>query len=66
MIMKSYSPLNLRGMGYDRLGQIIVINREEFLKTLAEQIDTVNLDDLLKESDERMYSDKAAFYKDKK
>lgn len=53
MIKAVYTPLELDGMEYNRFGFIIVIDRQLFIKSLAEQIGEIDLNALVRDASDK-------------
>ena len=53
MISKTYSPLNIDGMEYDRFGRIVVIDRKAFIQSLAEKIEGIDVNSLIYDASDR-------------
>ena len=53
MIKSTYSPLNLDGMKFDYFGHIEVVDRDLFIRSLIDNFEQINLNQLIRDAQNR-------------
>ena len=53
MIKYTYTPLNLDGMKFDYFGHIEIVDRDLFTKSLIDNFEQVNLNQLMRDAQNR-------------